>query len=172
MPSLLRLISGGLPWNRFCVRTAKLGKNLQKSCLPSNAQLQGTCHLMQHFRVFLTKAISFYLLPTKAGDQDDRPPKPWKGSGKGNGKKGERGTKRDADGKEKVQPELPDALKDIPNLKRTTNKGKRLCWSYNIKDRGCKHASAGKACRFGLHLCMKCGKAHPQFECTSGSSAE
>ena len=32
--------------------------------------------------------------------------KHWKGSGKGNGKKGERGTERDADGKEKVQPEL------------------------------------------------------------------
>ena len=80
-------------------------------------------------------AISFYLLPTKGSDQDDKPSKPWKGGGKGSGKKGDRGTKRDADGKEKVQPELPDALKDIPNLKRTTSKGKRLCWSYNIKDR-------------------------------------
>ena len=117
-------------------------------------------------------AISFYLLPTKGSDQDDKPSKPWKGGGKGGGKKGDRGTKRDSDGKEKVPPELPDALKDIPNLKRTTSKGKRLCWSYNIKDRGCKHASAGKACRFGHHLCMKCGKAHPQFECTSGSSTE
>ncbi|CAE7485409.1 unnamed protein product, partial [Symbiodinium necroappetens] len=77
-------------------------------------------------------SISFYLLPTRLQELDDKPPrKPWKGNGKGKDQKGDRGTKRDSEGKEKSTPELPDALKDMPL--RTTSKGKRMCWSYNIK---------------------------------------
>ncbi|CAE7221598.1 unnamed protein product [Symbiodinium microadriaticum] len=45
--------------------------------------------------------------------------------------KGDRGTKRDSEAKEKRPPELPDAFKDMPL--RTTSKGKRMCWYYNIK---------------------------------------
>ncbi|CAE7900745.1 unnamed protein product, partial [Symbiodinium necroappetens] len=58
-------------------------------------------------------SISFYLLPTRLQELDDKPPrKPWKGNGKGKDQKGDRGTKRDSEGKEKTPPELPDALKD------------------------------------------------------------
>ncbi|CAE7827505.1 RE1 [Symbiodinium sp. CCMP2592] len=110
-------------------------------------------------------AVLFNLLPLRSPDPPQKTPNPDKGNGKGLDK----GIKRDSDGQPRKESQLPDALKNIPNLKKKTSKGKRLCWAYNIKDRGCSHAEAGKACRFGLHLCMRCEKPHPQFECPAAS---
>ncbi|CAE7034963.1 GIP [Symbiodinium sp. CCMP2592] len=110
-------------------------------------------------------AVLFNLLPLRSPDPPQKIPNPDKGNGKGLDK----GIKRDSEGQPRKESQLPDALKNIPNLKKKTSKGKRLCWAYNIKDRGCSHAEAGKACRFGLHLCMRCEKPHPQFECPAAS---
>ncbi|CAE7710304.1 unnamed protein product [Symbiodinium sp. CCMP2592] len=110
-------------------------------------------------------AVLFNLLPLRSPDPPQKIPNPDRGNGKGLDK----GIKRDSEGQPRKESQLPDALKNIPNLKKKTSKGKRLCWAYNIKDRGCSHAEAGKACRFGLHLCMRCEKPHPQFECPAAS---
>ncbi|CAE7689738.1 unnamed protein product [Symbiodinium necroappetens] len=99
-------------------------------------------------------SISFYLLPTRLQELDDKPPrKPWKGNGKGKDQKGDRGTKRDSEGKEKTPPELPDALKDMPL--RTTSKGKRMCWSYNIKVDDRVMPSPPKEVTFGQRVAGK-----------------
>ena len=82
-----------------------------------------------------------------------------KGKGKGN-----RGTKRTAEGEEKkpnggkgagkgLPPSMPAALKD-PHLKHNCSKSKkRLCWNFNLA-KGCSFAKCGESCKRGLHQCM------------------
>ena len=44
--------------------------------------------------------------------------------------------------------------------------GSRICWNFNIKNKGCKFAKPGAKCKRGSHSCMKCFKDHPQFQCS------
>ena len=61
---------------------------------------------------------------------------------------------------------LPDYLR---GLKRNTKQGKPICFGANMEC-GCKFAKPGAACKKGLHVCMKCGKAgHGAWNCNSSS---
>ena len=100
-----------------------------------------------------------------------------KGKGKGN-----RGTKRTAEGEEKkpnggkgadkgLPTPMPAALKD-PRLKHNCSKSrKRLCWNFNLT-KGCSFAKCGESCKRGLRQCMYCEGAHSLAECPTFKQSE
>ena len=64
--------------------------------------------------------------------------------------------------KEKKVPQLPPSLK---GTKTKNEKGKPLCWHYNLEKRCSNPVKAGR-CRFGYHQCMRCLKTgHGAHEC-------
>ena len=102
----------------------------------------------------------YHLLPCpgthgdkKNTDKEDNPKKRKyndddKGKGKGKGKSS------------KVPAEIKDLNNNMPD-------GSRICWDYNLKNRGCKFAKPGAKCKKrGSDSCMKCFKDHPQFQCS------
>ena len=101
-------------------------------------------------------AVLYHLLPCpgthgakKNTDKEDNPKKKRKYTGKGKGK-----------GKSsKVPAEIKDLNNNMPD-------GSRICWNYNLKNRGCEFAKPGAKCKRGSHSCMKCFKDHPQFQCS------
>ena len=60
---------------------------------------------------------------------------------------------------------IPAPLQEAGLKHECSKTGLRICWNYNLKDRGCKFAKAGDQCKRGLHLCMRCEQTHPLFEC-------
>ena len=95
-------------------------------------------------------SINFHLLPVPVGKvksnpppiKPDKPDKVKKGKGKGKGK----------------------TPKELIGLSTNTDNGERICYNYNLSH-GCKFAKAGKACKRGKHVCMKCFSDHPQHKC-------
>ncbi|CAE7226763.1 unnamed protein product [Symbiodinium sp. CCMP2592] len=95
----------------------------------------------------------------------------WKGDGKG-----DKGTKRDADGKPKLPPhrpgkgagkgKCPEALSDSRLKHNCSKTKKRLCWNFNMQA-GCKFAKPGESCKRGLHICMFCEQPHSLLQCTT-----
>ena len=58
-------------------------------------------------------------------------------------------------GEQKKGPaQLPDALK---GLNPKTKEGKPACWHFNLA-KGCNNDVKKGRCRFGFHVCMRCGK--------------
>ena len=57
---------------------------------------------------------------------------------------------------------MPEELK---GLKSANERGERICWNYNLEHSKCSFAGPGKQCKRGWHICMKCLKAHPQYQC-------
>ena len=105
-------------------------------------------------------AVLYHLLPCpgthgdkKNTDKEDNPKRKRKdndddkGKGKGKGKSS------------KVPPKIKDLNNNMPD-------GSRICWNYNLKNRGCKFAKPGAKCKRGSHSCMKCFKDHLQFQCS------
>ena len=86
--------------------------------------------------------------PPKRKGQEDDPPDRKKGKGKGGGKG------------------PPQELRD---LNHNTPKGDRICWNFNLKNKGCKYAKAGSKCKRGVHCCMICYKDHPYHKCNDKS---
>ena len=60
---------------------------------------------------------------------------------------------------------IPTPLQESGLKHECSKTGARICWNYNLKDRGCKFAKAGEQCKRGLHLCMRCEQLHPLFDC-------
>ncbi|CAE7487214.1 unnamed protein product [Symbiodinium sp. CCMP2592] len=98
----------------------------------------------------------------------------WKGDGKG-----EKGIKRDADGKPKLphrpnkgtgKGKCPDVLSDSRLKHNCSKTKKRLCWNFNLQA-GCKFAKAGESCKRGLHLCMFCEQPHSLLQCPAYKAA-
>ncbi|CAE7035503.1 unnamed protein product [Symbiodinium sp. CCMP2592] len=92
----------------------------------------------------------------------------WTGDGKG-----DKGTKRDADGKAKLphrpnkgagKGKCPEALADSRLKHNCSKTKKRLCWNFNMQA-GCKFAKAGESCKRGLHICMFCEQPHSLLQC-------
>ena len=67
-------------------------------------------------------------------------------------------------GEQKKSPaQLPDALK---GLNPKTKEGKPACWHFNLA-KGCNNDVKKGRCRFGFHVCMRCGKKeHGASSCT------
>ena len=82
--------------------------------------------------------------PPKAQPSQNGPSKKNKKS-KGKGKGGGGGAKSKVSGDKLRMP------KELIGFKGVTDKGERICFSYNI---GC--CSTGRDCGNGLHVCMKC----------------
>ena len=85
--------------------------------------------------------------------------------GAGSGKAGSKGGGKAAGSEARLPREL------IGKAASTTQDGKRLCFSFNL--RGCPDAAAGGQCAKGMHLCMKlspgntwaCGGSHTFPNC-------
>ena len=88
------------------------------------------------------------------------------GRGKGDGKALQQGSKRDSSGGFKKPAELSDE-----SLHHNTSDGGRICWNYNMK-KGCSFAKHGEKCKRGAHVCMKCLKPHPLYECSAWKQHE
>ena len=56
--------------------------------------------------------------------------------------------------KVKTSPQVPDEPK---GLGTKTKDGKPICWHYNLT-KGCGNPLKNGRCRFGFHICMRCGK--------------
>jgi len=74
---------------------------------------------------------------TKTSPSAPYPARPQKGKGKG---------------KQKNGPGLTVAPRGFPGCVGKDNKGRSLCFDFNIK--GCKHAAAGGVCKNGRHNCF------------------
>ena len=68
-------------------------------------------------------------------------------------------------GKGKGQGKGLKAPASIKDLNHNTDGGQRICWNYNLKNKGCKFAKAGELRKRGVHCCMVCFGSHPQFDC-------
>ena len=90
---------------------------------------------------------------------------PKAGSSKGGSKSGSKGGGKATSAEARLPREL------IGKASSTTQDGKRLCFSFNLK--GCPDAAAGGQCSKGMHMCMKlspgntwaCGGAHAFANC-------
>ena len=73
--------------------------------------------------------------------------------------------KKKKKGKEDKKGPVPSALKGCSGK---TAKGEKACCNFNLQH-GCKLKTSGTPCKCsrGLHVCIKCGKAHPLMECDS-----
>ena len=54
----------------------------------------------------------------------------------------------------KPTPQMPVELQGLTSK---TSDGKPICWHRNLK-KGCNNTVKNGRCRFGMHVCMKCGK--------------
>ena len=86
--------------------------------------------------------------PPKRKGQEDDPSDRKKGKGKGGGK---------------------GPPQELRGLNHNTPKGDRICWNFNLKNKGCKVAKAGSKCKRGVHCCMICYKDHPYHKCSDKS---
>ena len=102
-------------------------------------------------------AVLYHLLPCPL-KQVPGPPRPGDKRKSGDDHDGEKGKGK---GKGKGL-KAPAAIKD---LNHNTDAGKRICWNYNLKNKGCKFAKSGESCKRGVHCCMVCFGSHPQFDC-------
>ena len=71
------------------------------------------------------------------------------------------------DGKKGKGKGVPAPLQESGLKHECSKSGVRICWNFNLKDRGCKFAKPGEQCKRGLHVCMRCEQHHPLFECKS-----
>ena len=102
-------------------------------------------------------AVLYHLLPCPL-KQVPGPPRPGDKRKSGDDLDGEKGKGK---GKGKGS-KAPAAIKD---LNHNTDAGKRICWNYNLKNKGCKFAKTVESCKRGVHCCMVCFGSHPQFDC-------
>ena len=93
--------------------------------------------------------------PTKKESPQKPPSNHAKGHGKGKGK--------NKNNKGKMPLELV-------GFSQTTKSCKRVCYNYNLA-RSCPYAEPNKECSKGMHVCIKCGGAHPLHQCSNTTSA-
>jgi len=70
--------------------------------------------------------------------------------------------KRPKNSPTKPTPQMPSELQGLTSK---TPDGKPICWHRNLK-KGCNNTVKNGRCRFGMHVCMKCGKSgHGAADC-------
>ena len=70
--------------------------------------------------------------------------------------------KRPKNSPTKPTPQMPSELQGLTSK---TQDGKPICWHRNLK-KGCNNTVKNGRCRFGMHVCMKCGKSgHGAADC-------